>query len=142
MAIDIRSQTLQQLVVAHRLILASTQGSRRDLNGKAQDMTAKEALAEVVTQVETEITIKYRELKPVHGLVLVVQNQHQAETDRYLLDFVDGATFRITNKWTGQSTTIWGDPHIDTSDQEGNCNGEFSDLKTSNTHTTPRSAAC
>lgn len=83
---------------------------------------------------ETEVTIRYRSLEPVEGLVL--RSQNRAETDRYQFDFSDGATFKITDKWTSKFTTIWGDPHVDTSDQEGDRNGEFSDLKTSNSHTT------
>ncbi len=67
---------------------------------------------------------------------LVVRNKHLAETNLYSFEFIDGVTFKITDKSTGKSTTIWGDPHVDTSDQEGNRNGEFSDLKSSNTHTT------
>jgi hypothetical protein len=59
-----------------------------------------------------------------------------AETDRYLFEFLDGGTFRITDKWTGKITTIWGDPHVDTSDQAGASNGEFSDLKGSDSQTT------
>jgi hypothetical protein len=71
---------------------------------------------------------------PVEGLVR--QNQNQAETDRYQFLFKDGASFTIRDKWTNRSTTIWGDPHVDLSDLEGDRNGEFSDLKSSNTHTT------
>ncbi len=84
--------------------------------------------------LRTDISIRYQSFSKVDGIVL--HNKNLAETDRYLLSFSDGATFKITDKWSGKSTTIWGDPHIDTSDQEGNSNGEFSDLTTSNTHTT------
>jgi len=85
-------------------------------------------------RTETELTIRYKSLERVDGLVL--KNDKLAVTDRYQFDFTDGATFKITDKWTGKATTIWGDPHVDTSDQEGDRNGEFSDLKTSDTHTT------
>jgi len=85
-------------------------------------------------RTETELTIRYKSLEQIDGLVL--KNDKLAVTDRYQFDFTDGATFKITDKWTGKSTTIWGDPHVDTSDQEGDRNGEFSDLKTSDTHTT------
>ncbi len=71
---------------------------------------------------------------PVQGLVR--HNQQQAETDRYQFLFKDGASFTIRDKWTNRSTTIWGDPHVDLSDVEGDRNGEFSDLKKSNSHTT------
>ena len=85
-------------------------------------------------RTQTELTVRYRALERVDGLVR--QNSNVAETDRYQFKFSDGSTFKITDKWTGKSTTIWGDPHIDTSDQEGDRNGEFSDLKTSDSNTT------
>jgi len=83
---------------------------------------------------EINVSISYKALAHVEGLDLV--NRHLAETDRYAFEFQDGTTFKIIDKWSGKSTTIWGDPHVDTSDQEGNLNGEFSDLKESETHTT------
>ncbi len=82
----------------------------------------------------TSLEIEWKSYEPVDGLV--VRNKHLAETNLYSFEFIDGVTFKITDKSTGKSTTIWGDPHVDTSDQEGNYNGEFSDLKSSNTHTT------
>ncbi len=85
-------------------------------------------------RTETQVSVRYRSLPYVDGLVL--RDKNYAETDRYGFDFIDGASFKITDKWSGKSTTVWGDPHIDTSDQEGNVNGEFGDLKASNDHTT------
>jgi hypothetical protein len=82
----------------------------------------------------TSLEIEWKTYESVDGLV--VRNKHLAETNLYSFEFIDGVTFKITDKSTGKSTTIWGDPHVDTSDQEGNRNGEFSDLKSSDTHTT------
>lgn len=84
--------------------------------------------------VETVVDIHYQTLPKVEGLVRV--NAHLAETDRYALEFQDGTTFKITDKWSSKSTTIWGDPHVDTSDQESANNGDFQDLKTSDRYTT------
>ncbi len=92
-----------------------------------------EVIHVVATQIKTEVTIRYERFEPVQGLVL--RDKHLAETDRYRLEFLDGSTFRITDKWSGKSTTIWGDPHVDTSDDEGDRNGEFSDLNGSDQYT-------
>lgn len=96
--------------------------------------TTRETVVVAASRRETEININVLANEPVEGLV--VRNRHLAETDRYQFEFQDGTTFKITDKWSGKSTTIWGDPHVDTSDQQGTSNGEFSDLKTSDTHTT------
>jgi hypothetical protein len=85
-------------------------------------------------EIKTEISFKLEVYEEVDGLV--VRNKNLAETDLYKFEFIDGMTFKITDKSTGKSTTIWGDPHVDTDDQEGGFNGEFSDLKSSETHTT------
>jgi hypothetical protein len=111
----------------------------RDLIQKLRDLKEHPAAAAAasekteVTLTQTDISIRLRILAHVEGLV--VNGRHSAETDRYLFEFIDGGTFRITDKWTGKSTTIWGDPHVDTSDQEGSSNGEFSDLKESDSQT-------
>jgi hypothetical protein len=86
------------------------------------------------TSVETELSVSYTGLPQVTGLVR--RDKNQAETDRYKFEFIDGGTFKITDKWANKSTTIWGDPHVDVDDLEGNRDGEFSDLKSSATHTT------
>lgn len=91
------------------------------------------AVQETVTIVE-DLEINYDVMTPVEGLV--VRNPHLAETDRYRFEFSDGTTLRIVDKWAGKSTTIWGDPHIDLSDMEGNLNGDFKDLTGSDSHTT------
>jgi hypothetical protein len=85
-------------------------------------------------EVHTDISVSLEIYEPVEGLV--VRSRNLAETDLYKFEFIDGATFRITDKSTGKSTTIWGDPHIDTSDEPGAHNGDFKDLTASNTHTT------
>ena len=84
--------------------------------------------------VEIKMELRYRSNEPMDGLV--VHDQNYAESDRYLYKFADGATFTILDKWTNKSTTIWGDPHIDVNDMEGNNNGDFKDLKTSDDVTT------
>jgi hypothetical protein len=90
--------------------------------------------AEQTTIVRTEVKISYSELPKVNGLVK--RSSSLAETDRYALEFSNPTTFKITDKWTGKSTTVWGDPHVDTDDQEGSSNGEFSDLTGSDSQTT------
>lgn len=83
---------------------------------------------------ERKISYRYAVLERVEGLVR--RSQTLAETDRYALEFSDGITFKITDKWSNRSTTIWGDPHVDVDDVDGNRDGEFEDLKASNSHTT------
>jgi hypothetical protein len=91
------------------------------------------AIREKVSIVE-ELEVNYDALTPVEGLV--VRNSQLAETDRYRFEFSDGTTLKIVDKWSGKSTTIWCDPHIDSSDIEGNNDGDFKDLTTSDSHTT------
>jgi hypothetical protein len=113
-----------------------------DLIGRLKDLQAHpEAAASShsetsiqYSKVETEISLEYHALAPVEGLVR--RDKNTAETDRYQFDFVDGGTFKITDKWSDKSTTIWGDPHVDVSDVDGNRDGEFSDLKSSDSQTT------
>jgi hypothetical protein len=110
--------------------------SKRMAEVKSQQSTGGKTLDSVtVTQTySSSLSVDLKVYAPVEGLV--VRNQNLAETDTYAFEFIDGGTFKITDKATGKSTTIWGDPHVDTSDQEGSSNGEFSDLKTSDTYTT------
>ena len=116
--------------LAHRL-----RELQQDPQGAAAGRSARsETVVASLTQQETEVTIRIEVYEPVSGLVR--RDQHLAESDRYRFEFVDGATFRITDKWSGKSTTIWGDPHVDTSDEEGSSNGEFSDLRESDQYTT------
>ncbi len=53
------------------------------------------------------------------------------DTGRYLVSFENSTSLTIFDKFSKLSTTIWGDPHVDLSDKEGRCNGEFNDLKKS-----------
>ncbi len=84
--------------------------------------------------IEREASLSYSVLEKVDGLVRV--SKTVAETDRYRFDFTDGSTFKITDKWSNRSTTIWGDPHVDVDDVAGNYDGDFKDMKGSNTQTT------
>ncbi len=84
--------------------------------------------------IETKASVTYYNLEKIDGLV--VKNKNLAETDRYRFEFSDGSTFKIVDKWSNRSTTIWGDPHVDTSDEEGSNNGDFKDLKGSDQYTT------
>lgn len=84
--------------------------------------------------IEREASMTYVELEKVDGLVR--RSQTLAETDRYKFDFSDGTTFKITDKWTNRSTTIWGDPHVDVDDLQGANDGDFQDMQGSNSHTT------
>jgi hypothetical protein len=86
------------------------------------------------TSVQTEISLEFKSATPVQGLVR--RDKNLAETDRYTFEFIDASTFKITDKWSNKSTTIWGDPHVDVSDVEGNRAGDFGDLKSSDTYTT------
>lgn len=96
--------------------------------------TQQTQIISIEQTVETEASLSYYELERVDGLV--VRNQNLAETDRYKFEFSNGSTLKITDKWSNKSTTIWGDPHVDTSDQEGNNNGDFKDLTGSDKYTT------
>jgi hypothetical protein len=120
-----------------------------DFNKIAEDLknTAKQAAQpaqgnviqegftlEASQSVEIKLELRYRSNAPVDGLV--VYDQNYAESDRYLFKFRDGATFTILDKWANKSTTIWGDPHVDVDDVEGEVNGDFKDLKRSDDFTT------
>jgi len=109
-------------------------GRLKELREGAPSSTSRESVSVTATVVETEVTMEFEVFAPVNGLAR--RDQSLAETDRYRFEFSNGTTFKITDKWSGKSTTIWGDPHVDTSDEEGEYNGEFSDLKASDTHTT------
>jgi hypothetical protein len=96
--------------------------------------TPQAQVIEFFQQIETEATLSYSSFEYVDGLV--VKNRNLAETDRYRFEFSDGSTLKITDKWSNKSTTIWGDPHVDTSDQPGEQNGDFKDLIGSDRFTT------
>jgi len=84
--------------------------------------------------VEVRLELRYLSADPIEGLV--VHDQNYAESDRYLFKFTDGSSFTILDKWTNKSTTVWGDPHVDLNDMEGNLNGDFKDLTASDDFTT------
>ncbi len=84
--------------------------------------------------VEVSLELSYKSNAPVEGLI--VHDQNFAESDRYLFNFKDGATFTILDKWTNKSTTVWGDPHVSVDDVAGNSVGDFKDLKSSDDFTT------
>jgi hypothetical protein len=107
--------------------------------GKAASENAQESSTQMVQVeykqvIERSASVRYQALERVDGLVR--RSQTLAETDRYRFDFIDASTFKITDKWANRSTTIWGDPHVDVDDVEGNYNGDFQDLKASDMHTT------
>ncbi len=109
--------------------LGLIQNSQKDTGGQGTQVTIREKVS-----IVEELEINYDPLIPVDGLV--VRNSQLAETDRYRFEFSDGTTLKIVDKWSGKSTTIWGDPHIDSSDIEGNNDGDFKDLTSSDSHTT------
>ena len=115
-----------------------------DLHGKLQNLqnantpkadVPEEGFTVTASQsVEIKLELRYRSNTPLEGLV--VHDQNYAESDRYLFKFADSSTFTILDKWTNKSTTIWGDPHVDVSDVDGNSDGDFKDLKASDDFTT------
>ena len=85
-------------------------------------------------QVSVTMEITFNKPGSIPGLVL--RNQGTAESDRYHFSFnPNGQEITITDKWSLHSTRVWGDPHVDLDDIEGDRNGEFSDLKASNEQT-------
>jgi hypothetical protein len=126
-SIDIRLQDMINKLKE----LAAIQDNRAQ---GSQPNTTVEEISVSRTQVSVELKATMRPLERVEGLVR--RSRELAETDRYAFEFSDPTHFKITDKWSARSTTIWGDPHVDTNDQEGDYNGEFSDLKESNSHTT------
>jgi hypothetical protein len=84
--------------------------------------------------IEIQLELSYKSNAPLEGLL--VHDQNYAESDRYLFNFKDGATFTIIDKWANKSTTVWGDPHVDVDDVEGNNDGDFGALKSSDDFTT------
>ncbi len=100
----------------------------------SQSSGSTQVQASIKQTVEIKASLTYTVLEKVNGLVR--NSQNKAETDRYLFEFSDGVTFKITDKWSNRSTTIWGDPHIDVDDVAGDRDGDFQDLKSSNSQTT------
>ena len=102
--------------------------------GNNPNQTQQVTLVNVQQTVETAASLTYYDLEKIDGLV--VKSQNLAETDRYAFEFMNGSTLKVTDKWNNRSTTIWGDPHIDVSDVEGENNGDFKDLTKSDQYTT------
>jgi hypothetical protein len=115
-----------------RLSELSSRGQAAGENAQASSTQTVQVQYQQV--IERSASIRYQALERVDGLVR--RSQSLAETDRYRFDFMDGSTFKITDKWANRSTTIWGDPHVDVDDVEGSSDGDFQDLKTSDMHTT------
>jgi hypothetical protein len=117
-----------------------TQINLKDMIAKLKELYANspqaniQVQASVTQKVEVEASFSYTTLKNVDGLVR--NSKNSAETDRYLFEFQDGVTFKITDKWTNKSTTVWGDPHVDVNDVAGDRDGDFKDMKSSNSQTT------
>jgi hypothetical protein len=122
-----------------RINLAKLFARLKELNDnpEAARQAAQATTEQVSLQAErktTEIEISIDVNRPVYGLEVV--NKNLAQTDRYLFEFRDGATLTIKDKWSGRSTTIFGDPHVDVDDLEGNSDGDFKDLTESERFTT------
>lgn len=109
---------------------------RANIHGRQSAKPVQEqAVAVTSTEtIEIKMELRYTGSTPLEGLI--VHDRNYAESDRYLFKFADGATFTILDKWTNKSTTVWGDPHVDVDDVNGNMNGDFKDLKASDDHTT------
>ncbi len=106
-------------------------------NPDAARQAAKQSTEKVEINYEqrtTEIEVSINVNRYVAGLERI--NENLAQTDRYLFEFRDGATFTIKDKWANKSTTIWGDPHVDVDDVDGNMDGDFKDLTASERITT------
>lgn len=128
-----RMQGNDQKINLSELIDRLKQLENPDRNDQ-QQTTVSAVQVQIKQTIKTEFSFQYTTLKKVDGLVR--NSQNQAETDRYLFDFIDGITFKITDKWNDCSTTVWGDPHVDVDDVDGNYDGDFKDLGFSDTQTT------
>jgi hypothetical protein len=68
---------------------------------------------------------------------LLFHDHSQIETDRYLIIFGhSGMDMTIIDKCALRSTYIWGDPHFDSNDVEGDQNGKLSNPDGSDDHVT------
>lgn len=137
----VNAQKAQQAPQVEHINLADLIAALKQVNqqasqaaGAAGQTTTQQVQVSFQQTITREASMSYSKLEPVEGLVR--RSEQVAETDRYRFDFTNGATFTITDKWSNRATTIWGDPHVDVDDIEGESNGDFQDLKGSNTHTT------
>jgi len=97
------------------------------LSGKIRNTEFK---FELDLEIKQEMQINYG-WQDIKGSGLRSVNENTIDTGRYFLQFQSQSSFVIYDKTTSLSTRIWGDPHVDLSDMEGDFNGEFSDLKQS-----------
>jgi hypothetical protein len=133
-AATIGAQKTQMKTDDTQIKLSELIAQLKELSKQQVDIKTSQVQVSVQQVVEREASFRYTVLEKVEGLVR--NSQTMAETDRYSFEFSDGVTFKITDKWNNRSTTIWGDPHVDVDDVEGTYNGDFKDLKTSDSHTT------
>jgi len=133
-AANVGTQPFHPKTVDTQIKLPELSARLNEVNSQQVNDQFAQVQVNVQQTVETQASLRYTVLEKVDGLVR--RSQTQAETDRYSFEFSDGTTFKITDKWTNRSTTIWGDPHVDVNDVEGTNDGDFQDLKTSNSHTT------
>jgi hypothetical protein len=124
----------QQQPEETQIKLADLIAQLKGLEKQQPEQAAVQVQVNFQQTIEREASLSYSVLEKVEGLVRV--SKTEAETDRYRFDFTDGSTFKITDKWSNRSTTIWGDPHVDVDDVEGNRDGDFKDMKGSDTQTT------
>ena len=116
-----------------KINLSEVYARLKEIRSQKQDATQQVTINYNET-VEQKMSLSYSVLDDVSGLVK--RSNSIAETDRFRFEFQDGTTFKITDKWSNLSTTIWGDPHVDVSDVEGENNGDFKDMSASNSQTT------
>jgi hypothetical protein len=131
---NIEAQRPQQNDQDIQIKLSDLFARLKEINNQQTDNEIQQVRVNAQQVVERKASFRYTELEKIEGLVR--RSQTLAETDRYSLEFSDGVTFKITDKWSNRSTTIWGDPHVDVDDVDGNMNGDFSDLKASDSQTT------
>jgi hypothetical protein len=131
---DAYGQGSAQPVDDTRIRLAELFARGKASGENAQESSTTTVQVEYRQVIERSASLRYQALEQVDGLVR--RSQSLAETDRYRFDFIDGSTFKITDKWANRSTTVWGDPHVDVDDVDGSSDGDFQDLKTSDMHTT------
>ncbi len=81
--------------------------------------------------LEQTETVQFSYSKDLDDQGLIKLDDKNIDTGRYLISMESASSVKIFDKFTKLSTTIWGDPHVNLSDKEGNLNGEFSDLKKS-----------
>lgn len=129
---SIKTQPVQPTIEDTKINLSDLSARLKEINSQLGD--SQQIQIDFKQTVEIKASFSYTELEKVDGLVR--NSKNEAETDRYRFEFLDGATFKITDKWSNRSTTIWGDPHVDVDDVEGDRDGDFQDLKSSNSQTT------